>query len=405
VNGNALGNGNAGIVANGTFIAIAPQAPSQGMNAIAFNGSDGIQITDPNASVLIRNNSIHDNGRLGITFHPGSGPTPNDPGDTDSGPNLQQNYPVLSGLSQNGTQVTLTFTLNSTPNTSFLIGVYGNDACDPSGNGEGKYPLDHETAINTDGSGNGSVTGTFTAPAGATAFTAIASNANSPGMSSEFSACLPASGGGKQNQTINFPAPAPQTYSPGGTFGVSATATSGLPVVFATTTPSVCSVNGATVTILAAGTCTITADQPGDANFNPAPQVSQNVAIAKAAQTINFPQPPQQTFVANGTFSVSATASSGLAVTFGTTSPTVCTVAGNTVTMHAAGSCVLTADQAGNGNYNAAPQVVVTVVISLAPPPPPISTAPIPTLSTWSLALLAALLMIAGFVSTRRIRR
>ena len=60
-------------------------------------------------------------------------------------------------------------------------------------------------------------------------------------------------------------------------FDVSATATSGLPVVF-TTDPSsngVCSVSGSTVSFSGRGTCIIYADQPGDANYLPAPQEQQ----------------------------------------------------------------------------------------------------------------------------------
>src|SRR5207302_1267027 len=56
-------------------------------------------------------------------------------------------------------------------------------------------------------------------------------------------------------------------------------------------------------------------------------------------------------------FTVSATASSGLTVTFSSTTPTVCTVSGATVTLRAVGLCTIAADQAGNAAYSAAPQV------------------------------------------------
>jgi uncharacterized repeat protein (TIGR01451 family) len=42
----------------------------------------------------------------------------------------------------------------------------------------------------------------------------------------------------------------------------------------------------------------------------------------------------------------------------------VCTVSGSTVTMQSAGTCSLTADQAGNANYDPAPQVSLDVVIT-----------------------------------------
>ena len=66
-------------------------------------------------------------------------------------------------------------------------------------------------------------------------------------------------------QTIAFGALADQPYG-SAPFNVTATATSGLPVTFASTTPAVCTVSGATVTLLAAGPCTIQATQPGNAN-------------------------------------------------------------------------------------------------------------------------------------------
>jgi hypothetical protein len=171
---------------------------------------------------------------------------------------------------------------------------------------------------------------------------------------------------GKGSQTITFPNPGAQTYSSGGTFAVSATATSGLAVTFTSTTPSVCSVAGSTVTILSGGTCTIAANQAGDSNYNAAPTVSDNITINPASQTISFPNPGAQTYSPSGSFGVSATATSGLTVTFTSTTPGACTVAGSTVTIVAAGTCSINADQSGNANYNAAPTVSDNITINQA---------------------------------------
>src|SRR5687768_8820162 len=65
-------------------------------------------------------------------------------------------------------------------------------------------------------------------------------------------------------------------------FAVSATATSGLPVVFTGQTPLVCTVSGTTITLLDAGLCTINANQPGNAGFSPAPQVSRTFLVTNA---------------------------------------------------------------------------------------------------------------------------
>ncbi|QGW66406.1 autotransporter domain-containing protein [Lysobacter soli] len=166
--------------------------------------------------------------------------------------------------------------------------------------------------------------------------------------------------------------PTTPTFAPNGTFTVAATGgASGQPVVFASTTASVCTVAGNTVTMLAAGTCSLTADQAGDGHYNAAPQVTLDVAIGTATQTITgfSATPTAPVYAPNGTFALAAVGgASGNPVTFASTTPAVCTVAGNVVTMQAAGTCALTADQAGTNDYVAAPQVALQVVIGRATP-------------------------------------
>lgn len=76
--------------------------------------------------------------------------------------------------------------------------------------------------------------------------------------------------------------------------------------------------------------------------------------------TISF-SPNQLT--AGGTTTVSATATSGLAVSFSTLTPSICTVSGSTVTGVATGTCTLAASQAGNASYRAAPQVTQSITV------------------------------------------
>src|SRR5207248_3734861 len=82
-------------------------------------------------------------------------------------------------------------------------------------------------------------------------------------------------------QTINFGAL--PNHQPGDApFTVSATASSGLPVAFASLTQSVCTTsgaNGSTVTLVANGSCTIEASQQGDTNYNAATPVDQSFAV------------------------------------------------------------------------------------------------------------------------------
>lgn len=79
-------------------------------------------------------------------------------------------------------------------------------------------------------------------------------------------------------------------------------------------------------------------------------------SAALKSQTITFGSLNNQT-LSVATMTISATASSGLPVTFFTATPAVCTVSGNVVTLVSAGACTVTATQAGNSVYNAAPTV------------------------------------------------
>jgi hypothetical protein len=159
----------------------------------------------------------------------------------------------------------------------------------------------------------------------------------------------------KESQTITFGALSGKTYG-NAPFTVSATASSGLTVSFNSKTTSVCTVSGTTVTIVSGGTCTIQATQAGNATYAAAPSVSQSFTVAKENQTISFGSLAGKTY-GNAPFTVSATASSGLAVSFSSQTTGVCTVSGSTVTIVSGGTCTVQATQAGNADFNAAPSV------------------------------------------------
>ncbi len=79
------------------------------------------------------------------------------------------------------------------------------------------------------------------------------------------------------SQAISFPAIPSQIV--GSSFFLSASATSGLGVTFASSTPGVCAVTGNSVSLLAAGTCTIQASQAGNATYASAPFVYQSFTV------------------------------------------------------------------------------------------------------------------------------
>ncbi len=151
----------------------------------------------------------------------------------------------------------------------------------------------------------------------------------------------------KANQTINFVPLADMTFGDG-PFAVSAAASSGLVVGFAVV--GNCTLAGNTVTMTGAGSCTVTASQPGDANYDAATDVVRSFAIAKASQTVTL-SPIADHFLGDAPFIVGATGgASGQPVTF--TSAGSCSVSGNSVTINGVGSCTVTASQAGDANYN-----------------------------------------------------
>ena len=196
---------------------------------------------------------------------------------------------------------------------------------------------------------------------------------------------------GKVAQTISFTNPGSQTYSPGGTVALAATGgASGNPLTFASTTASVCSVSGSTVTMLAAGTCSIKASQAGNANFEPATNVTKSFNIGKAPQAISFTNPGDKTFSPGGTVALTASGgASGNPVTFASTTAAVCTVSGGTATMVSAGSCSIKASQAGTANYDAAPNVTQSFNIDKALTTVGLVSSPNPSNSGQSVKFLA----------------
>lgn len=99
----------------------------------------------------------------------------------------------------------------------------------------------------------------------------------------------------KAAQTITFGVLADRTFAAGATFPISASSTSGLPITFVSLDGGIATVGAgtttsgittATVTIVGAGTTSIVAKQAGNADFQAATDVSQQLKINKATATI-----------------------------------------------------------------------------------------------------------------------
>lgn len=95
--------------------------------------------------------------------------------------------------------------------------------------------------------------------------------------------------GNKIPQVItNFEEIPVKTYGDN-SFGVSASSSSGLPVIFSSSNPAIASCNGPNgtiITIHSAGTCEIYANQPGNEFYDAATQVAQNLTVNKKEITI-----------------------------------------------------------------------------------------------------------------------
>jgi len=180
----------------------------------------------------------------------------------------------------------------------------------------------------------------------------------------------------KQDQTIGFTSnvPAGAVYN-GPMYVVAATATSGLPVTFtiAAASAAVCSISGSTVSFIGVGTCTVNANQSGSVDYNAAPQVQQSFGVGQAAQVINFTSIAPTSAKYNGSaYTVTATASSGLAVTLSidAASATICAIDGSASGSHVSfigvGTCKIDANQNGNANYAAATQAQQAFAVAQA---------------------------------------
>ncbi|HYX20245.1 MAG TPA: S-layer homology domain-containing protein [Thermoanaerobaculia bacterium] len=183
--GNAGGIGFAGSFNGDNDNVIGGTGPGEG-NVIAFNvfGGIGGELASGTGN-SIRGNSIHDNGGLGIDWVP-LGPTPNDPGDADTGMNDYQNFPIIQSVA-NGANTHVVAKLDSSPSTTFDLDFYANPSCSnfPREFLEGETYLG-STQVTTDGSGHAAID--VVLPVATEAGARISATATDPaGNTSEFS--------------------------------------------------------------------------------------------------------------------------------------------------------------------------------------------------------------------------
>ena len=108
-------------------------------NIIAFNGGQGV-LVDTGVGNAIRRNSIHSNDGFGIALI--------------NGGNNNQAAPTVTCWTSVGGNTKVWINLTSTPNTTFIIDVFRNVVCDPSGFGEGQRFSEPRSLRRTPATGN-----------------------------------------------------------------------------------------------------------------------------------------------------------------------------------------------------------------------------------------------------------
>ncbi|HEY5118326.1 MAG TPA: right-handed parallel beta-helix repeat-containing protein, partial [Anaerolineales bacterium] len=183
-------------------------------NTVAYNGGFGVWIMGSGTGNRVTQNHIHDNGILGIAIDEPN-VIPNDPLDADTGANGRQNFPTVESAFISGDNAVVMGTMQGAANTHYQIEMFANDACDPSGYGEGQRFMVDTTAT-TDGTGSAEFHGgvsvsSFLLTPGMF-ITATATDPN--GSTSGFSQCVlvteaptptpaPTSGGMQFKPTVN----------------------------------------------------------------------------------------------------------------------------------------------------------------------------------------------------------
>jgi uncharacterized protein YjdB len=124
-------------------------------------------------------------------------------------------------------------------------------------------------------------------------------------------------------------------------------------ITFASSDTSVATISGATVTIVGAGSTTITASQAASGNYLPA-TTTTTLTVSKATPTLTSMAAIIKT-VGDANFSLTApTSASAGAITYTSSDVNVASISGATVTIVGAGTATITVSQSATANYNSA---------------------------------------------------
>lgn len=158
----------------------------------------------------------------------------------------------------------------------------------------------------------------------------------------------------KVAQTLSWVGRPSESATVGTNITLNATASSSLAVTYSVSSADqACTIAGSVVSFVANGTCRVIASQAGDSTYEAATAIYVDVAVGRVAQTMSWTPTLSGNGTVGGSVEVIAVPSSGLAVTYSTSTTNVCSVSVRTVTFNSVGNCIVQADQAGNGTYAA----------------------------------------------------
>ena len=142
-----------------------------------------------------------------------------------------------------------------------------------------------------------------------------------------------------------------------------ATSSGGLVVSYSAS--GACSYDAATnsVSLSAAGKCSITASQAGDANYLPAPAITRTFEILKSAQEIEFTKIDDAFLTDEEVPLVEELTNADLKITYTVSGSCTYDAANNSILLKSVGKCSVIASQAGDATYLAATPITRTFEI------------------------------------------
>ena len=139
------------------------------------------------------------------------------------------------------------------------------------------------------------------------------------------------------------------------------------------TTPTVCVASDFYVQIVGGGTCTLTYQSEANTSYLASDLYKVSFEVTRDPQTITF-APATTADIATKSLTLTATASSGGAVTFTSSSFENCTVSGSTLNLLKAGNCVITATQAGTSTIAPVSASATIILTGTVVTPKPVVT-------------------------------